>query len=232
MSHTYRLAKIHSLRSDEIKSMSNDYKTVLATTRSVRRRIDFERAVDRDTLLECIELAVQAPTGVGDESWRFLVVTEADKKIALAQLYRRAFDEILDDSASATDTSAPNTDELSPNYRFLADHLQDFPALIMICREGRPPTEIWRQVAFYGSVLPAAWSLMLALRGAGIGATWTTLLSKYEAQAASILSIPDDATATILLPVGYTANAVLRPAARSEPSDVTFWDTWGACAAT
>ena len=68
---------------------------ILSTTRSVRRRIDFERPIDPSVLLDCIDVAVQAPTGVGDETWRFIVITDADKKKALGTLYKRAFDEFL-----------------------------------------------------------------------------------------------------------------------------------------
>lgn len=205
----------------------SDIDEILATTRSVRRRIDFARAVDPALLLECIDLAVQAPTGVGGETWRFVVVTEAEKKRAIAALYRRAFDDYTDARIAEQTASGATPEQLSPNYRFLADRLQDFPALIVVCREGRPPDKLPRQLAFYGSVLPAAWSLMLALRARGLGATWTTLLSAYEAQAAELLNMPAEATVAVLLPVGHVDNAVLRRAQRLPAHDVTFWDSWG-----
>lgn len=204
-----------------------DFDEILATTRSVRRRIDFARAVDPALLLECIELAVQAPTGVGGESWRFVIVTDSDKKRAIATLYRRAFDDYMamrDAEQAASGTAAQS---LSRNYRFLADRLQDFPALVVVCREGRPPANVPRQLAFYGSVLPAAWSLMLALRARGLGATWTSLLSTYEVEVAAVLNMPADATVAVLLPVGHVRNAVLRRAPRRPAHDVTFWDSWG-----
>ena len=67
---------------------------VLATARSVRRKLDFERPVPRDVLLECIDIATQAPTGLGGESWRFLVVMDGVKKQALAGLYGQVLDEL------------------------------------------------------------------------------------------------------------------------------------------
>ncbi|MGR9091046.1 MAG: nitroreductase family protein [Gammaproteobacteria bacterium] len=200
---------------------------ILATTRSVRRRIDFTRAVDPALLLECIDLAVQAPTGVGGETWRFVVVTDAEKKRAIAALYRRAFDDYTATRNTEQAASGAAPENLSPNYRFLADRLQDFPALVVVCREGRPPENLPRQLAFYGSVLPAAWSLMLALRARGLGATWTTLLSACEAEAAALLNMPAEATVAVLLPVGHVHNAVLRRAERLPALDVTFWDSWG-----
>ena len=196
----------------------DDIDRVLTTTRSVRRRIDFERPLEPDVLEDCIGIATQAPTGIIGENWRFLVVTEADKKQALAEIYRRAlgiFEQRRGEPSKST-------------QRALADRLHEMPALILVCAEGRPLGDSAPlQVAFYGSILPAAWSLMLALRSRGIGSTWTTLHLLHEDEAAAALGIPEGVTQTVLLPVGYTKNAVLRPAERKPPRDVTFWNSWG-----
>lgn len=200
---------------------------ILSTTRSVRRRIDFERPIDPSVLLGCIDVAVQAPTGVGDETWRFIVITDADKKKALGTLYKRAFDEFLAVNVREKTGEGVEVGDLSPNYRFLADHIHEFPALIVVCREGRPREDVFRQVAFYGSVLPAAWSLMIALRAQGLGSTWTTLLTRFESETAEVLSIPSDSTVAVLLPVGHMKGAVLRRANRKPAGDVTYWNTWG-----
>jgi nitroreductase len=192
---------------------------VLSTTRSVRRRIDFERVVEPEVLEECIALATQAPTGISAESWRFLIVTDPEKKGALADVYRRAL---------ATFVEARGV-PVKPAQRALADRLHEMPALILVCTEGLPPGDsLPLQVGFYGSVLPAAWSLMLALRARGLGATWTSLHLVFANDAAEILGIPDDVTQTVLLPVGYTRDAVLKPADRKGPAEVTYWNHWGA----
>jgi nitroreductase len=191
---------------------------VLMTTRSVRRRIDFERPVEPEVIEQCIEIAVQAPTGINAENWRFLVVTSPEKKAALAELYRRGFN-----AFSRARESSPKSAQQA-----LADRLHEMPVLILVCAIGRPPMDSApMQVGFYGSILPAAWSLMLALRTRGLGSTWTSLLVLHEAEAGEILGIPEDVSQTILLPVGYMKGAVLRPAARKSPGEVTYWDTWG-----
>jgi nitroreductase len=191
---------------------------ILCTTRSVRRRIDFERPVEPAVLEACIGIATQAPTGLPPEAWRFLVLTDPEPKRALAELYRRAL-------ATLAETRGG---DIKPAQQHLADHLQAMPALILVCAQGRPaPDSIPLQVAFYGSVLPAAWSLMLALRARGLGATWTTLHLLHEREAAHRLGIPEDVTQTVLLPVGYTRNAVLKPATRRAAADVTYWNRWG-----
>ncbi|HJP15780.1 MAG TPA: nitroreductase family protein, partial [Acidimicrobiales bacterium] len=64
---------------------------LLATTRSVRKRLDFDRPVERSVIEECLEFAVQAPTGSNQQGWRFLVVTDEDKKSALGDIYRKGW---------------------------------------------------------------------------------------------------------------------------------------------
>jgi nitroreductase len=191
---------------------------VLRTTRSVRRRIDYARPVEREVISDCIEIASQAPTGLPPESWRFLVVTEPEQKAGLADLYRGALDVMR----------AARGDAVKSTQQVLADRMHEMPALILVCALGRPAIDsIPLQVAFYGSVLPAAWSLMLALRSRGLGATWTTLHLLREREAAALLGIPDDVTQTVLLPVGYTRDAVLKPANRKPPAEITYWNRGG-----
>ncbi len=192
--------------------------TVLATARSVRRRLDFERPVPREVILECIDVATQAPTGLGGESWRFVVVTAPDKKQAIAAIYA----EVLDELARARGV------DVKPTQKALVARLHEIPAMILVCTiADGPSTEIAGQVAYYGSVLPAAWSLMLALRARDLGTTGTTLLASRQAEVAEILGIPDSVVNTVMLPVGYTKDARLKRADRLAAETVTFWDGWG-----
>ena len=63
---------------------------LLTTTRSVRKRLDLTRPVEPELILECIEIAMQSPTGTNQQNWSFVVVTDPDKRAAIADLYRRA----------------------------------------------------------------------------------------------------------------------------------------------
>jgi len=191
---------------------------VLRTTRSVRRRIDFDRPIEPEVLESCIDLAAQAPTGIFAENWRFIAITEPNVKEAVADVYRRALERFVEARGVAP----------KPAHRDLAARLHEMPALILVCCEGRPPLDsIPMQVGFYGSILPAAWSLMLALRARGIGSTWTSLHLAYESEVAAALGIPDTVSQTVLLPAGYTRNAVLRPAKRRPAREITYWNRWG-----
>jgi nitroreductase len=191
--------------------------TVLSTARSVRRKLDFERPVEREVILDCINVATQAPTGLGGESWRFVVVTEASRKRALAGVYQRVLSELTEVRGVA----------IKPTQQALVDRLHEIPAMIVVCTTAAlPSTEISGQVAYYGSILPAAWSLMLALRARELGATWTTLLSSRQSEVSEILEMPESVVNTVMLPVGYTKGAKLRRADRLDARAVTFWDTW------
>ncbi|MDD9997128.1 MAG: nitroreductase family protein [Rhodospirillaceae bacterium] len=192
--------------------------TVLSTARSVRRRLDFDRPVEQATILDCIDIATQAPTGLGGESWRFVVVLDAFRKRRLAELYRTVLLELAEERGLV----------IKPTQQALVARLHEIPAMILVCTTAPPPQgEVAAQVAYYGSILPAAWSLMLALRARQLGATWTTLLSSRQKAVGKILEMPEDAVLTVMLPVAYTKNARLNRAERVPARQVTFWDAWG-----
>jgi nitroreductase len=209
---------------------SNDFFEVVRTTRSVRRRLDFDRPVEPEVLERCIDGAVQAPTGLNQESWRFLVLTDDEPKRRVADLYRSSLDALVRrmQAQRPAELEGIRPPGERPTYVQLAQNIHRMPALILVCSEGRPdPSQTGMQLAFYASVLPAAWSLMLSLRAEGLGTTWTTLLVAEEERVAESLGIPDGVTQTVLLPVAYTLGARLRPAARKPAADVTFWNRWG-----
>ena len=78
----------------------------------------------------------------------------------------------------------------------------------------------------YGSILPAVWSLMLALRTRGLGAAWTTLHLYHETEVAALLGIPNDVTQVALLPVAYYTGIDFRPAQRIPSRERTYWNAW------
>lgn len=190
---------------------------LLRTTRSVRRNLDLRRPIERTVLLDCIDNAVQAPTGIAGEFWRFVVVDEPLLKAQLAELYAEVLMELL----------AQRGMSMKPTHKALVDNLPDMPALVFVCAQGRPAeVSTASEVAFYGSILPAAWSLMLSLRARGIGATWTTLLAARSNEVADILQMPEDQSPLVMLPIGYTKNAVLKPAPRKQAREVTYFNGW------
>ena len=59
----------------------------LTTTRAVRLRLDLDRPVDHQMILDCIDVAEQAPSGGNQGSRRWIVVRDQATKDRLAELY-------------------------------------------------------------------------------------------------------------------------------------------------
>ena len=198
---------------------------LLSTTRSVRKRLDLQRAVDLELVLECLRLAVQAPTASNSQNWRWVVVTEPGKRAALAEFYRQGATDYLVGRAA---DSQGQTKRVFDSAVYLLEHLHEVPVLVIPCLLGRAEEKTPGEVAaFYGSIIPAAWNFVLALRARGLGTTWTTLHLRRERQVAELLGIPDDVTQVALLPVAHTLGGRLKPAVRPPVEEITFWDSWG-----
>ena len=189
---------------------------VLSTARSVRRRLDYSRPVAEEDLLACINVAVQAPTGIIGENWRFLVVTDSEKKKQIADIYCEVLRQMSVDRGVT----------IKPAHHALMARLHEIPCMVFVFAIGEPAEDVGGQVGFFGSILPAAWSLMLAMRARGIGTTWTSLLTARSKEIAGILNVPEGVTQTVMLPAAYTLGASLKPAARQPAEAVTFWNRW------
>ena len=201
---------------------------LLSTTRAVRKRLDLARPVEREVILDCIRLSQQAPTGSNSQDWRWVVVTDADKRRALAAIYKRVADQYLEIMRAAIPPGDRQTLRVHTSAFWLSEHLSEVPMQVVPCKEGRPP-ESGGNVAgasFYGSIFPAVWSFQLALRSRGLGSVLTTLHLQHEAEAAELLGIPDSVSQVALLPVGYTRGTGFKPAERPDPETITHFDTW------
>jgi nitroreductase len=204
--------------------LSLDPDQLLSTTRAVRKRLDFDRPVERETLLECVELAVQAPSGSNSQRWHWIFVTDEAKRASLAELYNRAF--AIAYSPEARDQMDEDGKRVWSSAQYLAEHLHQVPVLLVACQWGRPP-DTGSQAGYWGSLLPAVWSFMLAARSRSLGTAWTTMHLAYEREAAGILGLPYDRCAQAgLFPVAYTKGTDFRPARRQPLDRVVHWDAW------
>jgi nitroreductase len=200
---------------------------LLATTRAVRKRLDLDREVEPEIILECLRLAVQSPTGSNSQKWHWLVVTDADKRAQLKELYGATARPYLESQAEAAEDA--QTRRVYQSAVYLMNILDRVPVHVIPCVEGRIETaDNFGAASFYGSILPAVWSFMLALRSRGLGSAWTTLHLANEAEAAELLGIPDGISQVALIPVAYTTGGDFKPAARPPVEGITYWDTWGA----
>jgi nitroreductase len=198
---------------------------LLSTTRAVRKRLDFDREVPDAVLLECLQLAVQAPTGSNRQGWRWMVVRDAAKKQALADIYNRAGGDYLRAAAAEADP-ATQTGRVMDSATFLAENMARVPVMVIPLIIGRLEEGTNSAAGLFGSIIPAMWSFQLALRSRGLGSCYTTLHLRFEEEAAEVLGIPPHLTQAGLLPVGYTKGTDFKPAARPPVAEITYLDTY------
>ena len=191
---------------------------VLTTTRAVRKRLDLTRTVEREVILDCLRIAVQAPTGSNRQDWRFVVVTDPARRAELAALYRRAFDRYRQSRSAAQG-------RVLESAAYLAEHLHEVPVHLVPCLTGRwDGADTVVHAGRFGSILPAVWSFMLAARERGLGTAWTTMHLRHERDAAEVLGIPyDEMTQCALIPVAYAVGTDFSPAARGPLDEVVRW---------
>jgi len=202
---------------------------LLSTTRAVRKRLNLEKPVPRGLIEECIGLSQQAPTGSNSQSWRWLIVEDADKRAALADIYRFTANTYFEQGSKKAQTAGDKqTTRVLESALFLAENLQHVPLHVIPCVEGRPPegSPLAAIAAKMGSIFPAVWSFQLALRARGLGSCITSMHLGKEKEAADLLGIPENVMQVALLPVAYTRGTDFKPAQRPAPSTIIHWDSW------
>ncbi|MFC5835038.1 nitroreductase family protein [Nonomuraea insulae] len=204
---------------------------LLTTTRSVRKRLDLTRPVPMELVRECLEVALQAPTGGNSQGWHWIVVTDQDKRKAIGDYYGRSWQTYYGSGGSARNLFADDPARASAQQRvsdsaaYLAEHMGEVPVLVLGCLRA-PALPQGNQAGLWGSLLPAAWSYMLAARARGLGTAWTTLHLAYESEVAELLGIPGDIRQGVLLPTAYYTGETFKPADRQPLDEVLHVDTW------
>jgi nitroreductase len=206
---------------------------VLSTTRAVRKRLDFGKPVPRRLIEECVDLAIQAPTGRNRQRWHFLVVTDQAQRAAVADIFRRANDIRVVGPLTEQDVRRQNTYPDSrvrtlESYQYLYDNVHRVPAFVIPAVEGRTDhATVFEQSMTWGSILPAVWSFMLAARARGLGTAWTTAQGPLERQLADVLGVPyDEVMLAALIPLAFTIGTDFRPAKRIGRDEVLHWNKW------
>jgi nitroreductase len=200
----------------------------LTTTRSVRRRLDETRPVPRETLLDCVALASQAPTGGGRQRLRWVFVDDPATRIAVVEAFRdRGLAQFEALRERAVGTPGANI------YQSAIDlllRMERIPVLAFPCMTGPAPEpmENWTAASYYGSAIPAIWSFQLGLRARGLGSVYTTVHLQREREVAEIIGIPEGVRQMALLPIAYTSGDGFKPAARRDPEEVTSFNRFEA----
>ena len=198
---------------------------LLSTTRAVRRRLDLERPVSPQVILDCIDLAEQAPTGGNQSSRRWLVIRDPDTKAALAELYREAGGNWISDAYQQVAGTDHHNEQALRSADHLARNLEHVPAIVLVTIHGEHDGS--GRPGLFDSVIQAAWSFCLALRSRGLGSAWTTMHLGAADRVAELLGIPDGVSQIVMLPVAWTIGDEFSPAERRPAADITWFDRWG-----
>lgn len=203
---------------------------LLTTTRTVRKRLDFDRPVSVDVIKEIIQIAIQAPSGSNQQSWHWIILTDPERKKFVADYYRQAFSEYR--KTQKADTSrgeeyAQTMSKVASSAEYLAENLEKAPALVIAAIDsGSPDLSKSFQVSLWGSLFPAAWSFALAARARGIGTAWTTLHIVHEKEIAKFLGIPETVHQGVLFPVAYTKGTDFKPGKRLDLDPIVHVNQW------
>ncbi|UMB69740.1 nitroreductase family protein [Mycobacterium paraterrae] len=211
-----------------------DTDTLLTTTRSVRRRLDFNRPAPLGLIRECLTIAIQAPTSANRQHWSFVVIQDPVKRRQIGAIYKRQWDWLASSPYAvagrfADDPArAPEQRKASDGGAYLAEHLADVPALVLPCIEveGDTALPLADQADTWGSIMPAAWNFMLAAHTRGLGTAWTSLTTRVNDEIRAIVGYPDNVYHATLLPVAYYTGTTFRPGKRVPLDDIVHIDAW------
>jgi nitroreductase len=182
--------------------------------------------------MECLDLALQAPTGSNSQGWQWVFVEDDEKKKAIGDVYLANAKVYLSSPApeyGEGDTRGERMGAVRDSASYLAEHMHEAPVLMIPCIEGREDKQPLGGVSFWASLFPAVWSYCLALRSRGLGTCWTTLhlIGGGEEKVAEILGIPyEQYSQGGLFPIAYTKGTNFKPAKRLPAEQLTHWDTW------
>jgi nitroreductase len=212
---------------------------LLTTTKSVRRRLDLERPVPREVIVDCIRLASYAPNASNAQEWHWVVITDPEVRKLVGDQYRRCTQPpvsvMLESKLKEGDEPGAR---ISRSILYLADVMARVPAIVIPCYDvaaatGRYGRLLWTadaptsmEPAMFASILPAVWSFQLALRSRGLGSTLTTAHQSDQPAMARILGLPDSWYQVALLPVGYTTGGDFIPSRRDPVEDTIVWDRY------
>jgi len=210
---------------------------LLTTTRSVRKRLDLDRPVERAVIEECLDLALQAPNGSNHQQWRFIVIDDRELIERAAEIYIAAIDSYTAEINAGREqylrSTEPGAERISDSVAHLRSNLHRVPALLVPTLKDRfgvirPGTStVYHDASQWASIAPAVWSFMLALRSRGLGSAWTTIHLRREQEMADLLGIPYATHIQAgLFPIAYTIGTGFRRAGRRPVSEVLGYNGW------
>ena len=206
----------------------------IMTTRAMRRFTD-EPVTDQE-VERILAAAVQAPSGGNIQPYQFLVVTDADRRAAIGEIYLRAYDRyepaVLALFPPIEDPEARRRHERNwAMSRHLAETIGSAPVIVLVLaprismtvRDAEGDMDVGSVLA---SVYPAVQNLVLAARSMGIGTCLTTVYRIHEAEVRAVCEIPERYDLAALLPLGRPSGRWGVAPRRPAPT-ITSWNTFG-----
>jgi len=199
-----------------------DLYEALYTTRAMRR-VEPDPIPD-DVVRRILDAAIRSPSGGNTQNWRFVAVSDRDTLACLGELYSEAW-EILQSTVYAGRRAAAEAagDEqmkrVMSSSQWLGEHFGEVPLVVLAYHRNDPSG---------ASIYPAVWSLILAARGQGVGATLTTILGMFrQAEVADLLGVPLEKgwSNAAAVPLGYPRGR-WGVAKRQPVQEVVYVDRW------
>jgi nitroreductase len=194
---------------------------LLTTTRAIRRlRPD---PVPVDILADIVADALCAPTASNRQNWRFIVVTDRELLRKLGELHALIYGNVR----SFAEFILPES--IFRSVEHMGDHFGEAGAVVLVGATEAPggTGTVHGFRTWYAGVLPAAWSVILAARVRGLGATLTTtVLEGAHDEVRELLGVPDDVVLVAAIPLGYPSGRFGRPP-RNPLHEVAHLDRWG-----
>lgn len=185
----------------------------IRTTRAMRRLET--TPVPEEDLWKICEAATKGPSGSNSQPVRWIVVTDAAKRAALGDIYKRCWAPVSQMYAGNIDKSDTQLVRVFGSADHLGEHMGEAPAIIIPASKGGDA----------GSVFGALQNLCLAARALGLGTTLTTVHQFAEDEVRAVLDIPADVKTWAMVPVGYPTGR-WGEAKRRPVEEVTYWDGW------
>ena len=201
---------------------------LLTTTRTVRKRLDFDRPVSRELIQECLEIGFQAPNGGNMNRWRWVVIDDPELVVKTAEIYRGGLADFKEELGpdGYMGKHVPGADRIMTSTAHLEENFHRCPALLLPLFSGRTEdANVFYQASLWGSIIQSVWSFMLALRARGLGSAWTTAHLWREKDLAELLGIPVERYTQVgLFPIAYTLGTDFKRAYRKPGEDVIGWN--------
>lgn len=210
----------------EVQPVVSDIFEVMRTQRAMRRlKPD---PVPEEYIKKILWAATRAPSGGNRQNWRWLVITDPEKKKPIQQWYKEGWDRLVasgyGNRPDLPPEEAASNERVMRSAQYLADHLHEVPVLILACLlvdPGQRP-----DITAGSSIYPAVQNLMLAARALGLGTALTTLHRFHQDDIRKLLGIPETVETAALIPVGWPMGR-FGEGFRKPVEDVTYWEQWG-----